>query len=114
MYFASDYIMLFGSLFSFVLELLDKIDHIIQVSLPSNFRRVLFTLQEYFEALEVLNHHEFAARSISPDEQGILAETADGNQEPPEEAETGDADFLSEVEGEEIDMPRIRWDHALL
>uniref|UniRef100_A0A7I4BYF9 PH domain-containing protein n=1 Tax=Physcomitrium patens TaxID=3218 RepID=A0A7I4BYF9_PHYPA len=64
--------------------------------------------EEYFEALEVLNHHEFAARSISPDEQGILAETADGNQEPPEEAETGDADFLSEVEGEEIDMPRIR------
>lgn len=64
--------------------------------------------QEYFEALEVLNHHEFAARSTSPDEQGILAETADGNQEPPEEADTGDADFLSEAEGEEIDQPRTR------
>ncbi|KAG0560825.1 hypothetical protein KC19_9G016700 [Ceratodon purpureus] len=64
--------------------------------------------EEYFEALEVLNHHEFAARSTSPDEQGILAETADGNQEPPEEADTGDADFLSEAEGEEIDQPRTR------
>nr|XP_024360842.1 oxysterol-binding protein-related protein 3-like isoform X2 [Physcomitrium patens] len=64
--------------------------------------------EEYFEALEVLNHHEFASRSISPDEQGILGEPADGNQEPPEEAETGDADFLSEAEGEEIDQPRRR------
>jgi len=64
--------------------------------------------QEYFEALEVLNHHEFAARSTSSEEQGILAETADGNQEPPEEPETGDADFLSEAEGEEIDQPRTR------
>lgn len=64
--------------------------------------------QEYFEALEVLNHYEFAARSTLPDEQGILAETADGNQEPPEEADTGDADFLSEAEGEEIDQPRTR------
>jgi hypothetical protein len=64
--------------------------------------------EEYFEALEVLNHHEFAARSTSPDEQGILAETADGNQEPPEEADTADADFLSEAEGEEVDQPRTR------
>jgi len=71
----------------------------------AKFRLVLYIWKEYFEALEVLNHHEFAARSMVPDEQ----ETADGNQEPPEEAETGDAEFLSEAEGEEIDQPRTRF-----
>ncbi|XP_024380359.1 uncharacterized protein [Physcomitrium patens] len=62
--------------------------------------------EEYFEALEVLNHHEFVARSTSTEEHENLLKAS--KQEPSEEAEIGDADFLSEAEGEEIDQPRRR------
>lgn len=64
--------------------------------------------EEYFEALEVLNHHDFAARGISSEEHDSLAVITGGNEEPSEETETGDTDFLSEAEGEEIDQPRRR------
>lgn len=70
--------------------------------------------QEYFEALEVLNHHDFAARGISSEEHDSLAVITGGNEEPSEETETGDADFLSEAEGEEIDQPRRRYNTCLL
>jgi len=57
-----------------------------------------------------LNHHEFASRAISLEERDNLAEITDGNEEPSEETDTGDADFLSEAEGDEIDQPRRRFD----
>ncbi|KAJ7547513.1 hypothetical protein O6H91_08G089100 [Diphasiastrum complanatum] len=66
------------------------------------------TSEEYFEALEVLNQHEFIARATSPEEQD-LAERMDGAQGPPEEGDfLVDVDTQSEVEGEELDQPRIR------
>lgn len=60
------------------------------------------TNEDYFEALEVLNQHEFITKATSPEELEILAERAECTQEPPEEGE------LSEVEGEDYEQPRNR------
>lgn len=57
----------------------------------------------------MLNQYEFMARVTSPEEQENLAERADGTQDPPDEGDyTGDAEILSEAEGEELDQPRTR------
>eukprot|EP01018_Ginkgo_biloba_P032283 Gb_09116 [translate_table: standard] len=67
------------------------------------------TNEEYFEALEVLNQHEFMVKGMTSEDLEALGEEADGAQEPPEEPDLpGDTDILSEVEGEEYDRPRAR------
>lgn len=65
--------------------------------------------QEYFEALEVLNQHEYLARVTTLESQESLAERVDGIPDSPEEGDyTGDTDILSEAEGEDFEQPRTR------
>eukprot|EP00250_Pteridium_aquilinum_P002584 c12805_g1_i1 orf=179-3232(+) len=67
------------------------------------------TNEDYYEALEVLNQHEFIAKSTSPEELEILGERAEYSQEPPEEGDlSNDTENCSEVEGDEYEQPRIR------
>ncbi|KAH9302595.1 hypothetical protein KI387_014178, partial [Taxus chinensis] len=67
------------------------------------------TNEEYFEALEVLNQHDYTVKGIASQELEALGEEVDPTQEPPEEPDlVGDADILSEQEGEEYDCPRTR------
>jgi hypothetical protein len=67
------------------------------------------TNEEYFEALEVLNQHEYLARVTTLESQESLAERVDGIPDSPEEGDyTGDTDILSEAEGEDFEQPRTR------
>lgn len=67
------------------------------------------TNEDYYEALEVLNQHEFIAKSTTLEELEILGERAEYNQEPPEEGDLSiDTENLSEVEGEDYEQPRAR------
>jgi hypothetical protein len=67
------------------------------------------TNEEYFEALEVLNQHEYLARVTTLESQESLAERVDGVPDSPEEGDyTGDTDILSEAEGEDFEQPRTR------
>ncbi|KAL3676842.1 hypothetical protein R1sor_026790 [Riccia sorocarpa] len=66
------------------------------------------TNEEYFEALEVLNQHDFIAKSTSSEDTVGLSDR-DGGQEPPEEGDiTVDGELLSEAEIDELDQPRTR------
>ena len=59
--------------------------------------------KDYFEALEVLNQHEFITKATSPEELEILAEPTEFSQGPPEEG------GLSEPEDEDDEQqPRNR------
>ncbi|MCO5614179.1 hypothetical protein L7F22_068460 [Adiantum nelumboides] len=67
------------------------------------------TNEDYYEALEVLNQHEFIAKSTSPEELELLGERIEYCQEPPEEGDlSNDTENLSEVEGDDYEQPRSR------
>ncbi|GLJ22527.1 hypothetical protein SUGI_0424110 [Cryptomeria japonica] len=67
------------------------------------------TNEEYFEALEVLNQHDYMVKGIASQELEELGEEVDLTEEPPEIPDLqGDADILSEPEGEEYVFPRTR------
>ncbi|GBG70996.1 hypothetical protein CBR_g8295 [Chara braunii] len=64
--------------------------------------------EEYFEALEVLHHHDYLVRSSSAGDPVVLPEQA-GVAEPPEEVEgMGEAETETEVEREDLIEPRTR------
>ncbi|KAH7365710.1 hypothetical protein KP509_18G041900 [Ceratopteris richardii] len=65
------------------------------------------TNEDYYEALEVLNQHEFIAKSTAPEENEVLGERIDYSQEPPEEGDlSNDTDNVSE--GDDYEQPRSR------
>ncbi|BBN19959.1 hypothetical protein MPTK1_8g15240 [Marchantia polymorpha subsp. ruderalis] len=67
------------------------------------------TNEEYFEALEVLNQHDFIAKSTTTEDQDGLSDREDGGQEPPEEGDIPvDAELMSEADIDELDQPRTR------
>ncbi|MCO5593728.1 hypothetical protein L7F22_047745 [Adiantum nelumboides] len=67
------------------------------------------TNEDYYEALEVLNQHEFIAKSTSPEELELLGERIEYCQEPPEEGDlSNESENLSEVEGDDYEQPRSR------
>lgn len=67
------------------------------------------TNEDYYEALEVLNQHDFIAKSMLREELEVLAERDEFTQEPPEESDLSiDAENLSEAEGEDYEHPRTR------
>ncbi|CAM6092140.1 unnamed protein product [Calypogeia fissa] len=64
---------------------------------------------EYFEALEVLNQHEFISRSTPAEESDGYSDRDDAAHEPPEEGDVPiDGELLSEAEGDDLDQPRNR------
>ncbi|KAL2608829.1 hypothetical protein R1flu_027402 [Riccia fluitans] len=66
------------------------------------------TNEEYFEALEVLNQHDFIAKSTSTEDTDGLSDR-DGGLEPPEEGDiTVDGELFSEAEVDDLDQPRTR------
>lgn len=66
------------------------------------------TNEDYYEALEVLNQHDFIAKATSPEELEVLAERAECTQDPPEESDILVDAENSEAEGEDYELPRTR------
>lgn len=67
------------------------------------------TNEDYYEALEVLNQHEFISKSIAREDVELLGEGIEYSQEPLEEGDLcNDTESLSEVEGDDYENPRIR------
>jgi hypothetical protein len=65
-------------------------------------------LKDYFEALEVLNQHDFISKSRISVELETLGGRVEYSQEPPEECDSIDSENLSEVDGEDSENPRAR------
>lgn len=66
-------------------------------------------LKDYYEALEVLNQHEFISKSVAREDVELLGEGIECSQEPLEEGDlSNDTENLSEVEGDDYENPRIR------
>ena len=72
-----------------------------------------FILKDYFEALEVLNQHEFISKSKSEVDLEIPAEKFEYSEEPPEEGDSIDIENLSEVEAEDYEQPRTRLEGSI-
>lgn len=63
--------------------------------------------QEYFEALEVLNQHDFISKSTTAEDSDGYSDRDDASHEPPEDVPV-DGELLSEAEGDEFEQPRTR------